>query len=46
MNDKQFETFLEDLNSLFENKRFTKKQKEEIDEHIILWLNYKWLLEK
>lgn len=38
MKDKQFETFLEDLCSLFENKKFSKIQKEEIKTHIQIWI--------
>ena len=32
MNEKQFKTFLEDLLSLFENKEFTRIQKEKVEE--------------
>lgn len=38
MKEKQFETFLEDLCSLFENKTFSNIQRAEIKTHIESWL--------
>lgn len=42
MIEKQFQTFLEDLNSVFEDKTLTREQKIETLNHIQRWLDYQF----
>ena len=52
MNEKEFKTFLEDLYSLFEEKKFTTIQKAEIRNYIFnkkeleIKRGGKWIIEK